>query len=93
MTSAYLLPRILYRKFFLAKVSRWHFHEQAKVRAFVYRLVPALALMSIPLAGLVVLSAPVLIHQVFGAEFSEAIPVLHASSAADWQSRPSKPAM
>lgn len=46
MTSAYLLPRILYRKFFLAKVSRWHFHEQAKVRAFVHRLVPALALMS-----------------------------------------------
>jgi O-antigen/teichoic acid export membrane protein len=82
MTAAYLLPRILYRKFFLAKVSRWHFHDKEKVQAFVHRLVPAVALLSIPLAGLIVLAAPVLIHRVFGAEFYGTIPVLQVLAIA-----------
>jgi len=76
MTAAYLLPRILYRKFFLAKVSRWHFHDQSKVRAFVWRLVPAVAVLSIPLAAFIVLAAPLLVDRVFGAEFAGTVPVL-----------------
>ena len=82
MTAAYLLPRILYRKFFLAKVSRWHFHDQDKVRAFVRRLVPAVALLSIPLAGLIGLLSPMLIDRVFGAEFGGAVPVLQVLAIA-----------
>jgi O-antigen/teichoic acid export membrane protein len=82
MTAAYLLPRMLYRKFFLAKVSRWHFHDQGKVQAFVHRLVPAVALLSISLAGLIALAAPLLINRVFGAEFSGAIPVLQVLAIA-----------
>jgi O-antigen/teichoic acid export membrane protein len=82
MTAAYLLPRILYRKFFLAKVSRWHFHDQEKVQAFVRRLVPAVALLSIPLAGMIALLSPVLIDRIFGAEFAATIPVLQVLAIA-----------
>ncbi|HYD73864.1 MAG TPA: oligosaccharide flippase family protein, partial [Candidatus Binatia bacterium] len=82
MTAAYLLPRILYRKFFLAKVSRWHFHDRGKVQAFVHRLVPAVALMSIPLAALIALAAPALVHRIFGAEFAATVPVLQVLAIA-----------
>lgn len=82
MTAAYLLPRILYRKFFLAKVSRWHFHDRAKLQAFVHKLTPAVALLSIPLAGLIALGAPALIHSVFGPEFHATIPILQVLAIA-----------
>lgn len=82
MSAAYLLPRILYRKFFLAKVSRWHFHDRRKVHAFVHRLVPAVALLAIPLSGFIALVAPILIHRVFGAEFATTVPVLQVLALA-----------
>jgi O-antigen/teichoic acid export membrane protein len=76
MTAVYLLPRILYRKFFLAKVARWHYHDYARVLAFTWRIVPALGLLAIPLALIIALAAPVFVTAVAGQEFRASALVL-----------------
>jgi O-antigen/teichoic acid export membrane protein len=70
MTAVYLLPRILYRKFFLAKVSRWHYKDRARVEAFTWRIVPTVAVLSAPIAIAIILTAPFAIGFIFGPEFA-----------------------
>ncbi|MGD9968174.1 MAG: oligosaccharide flippase family protein [Hyphomonadaceae bacterium] len=72
MTAVYLLPRILYRKFFLAKVSRWHYQDRARVDAFTWRIVPTLAVLSAPLAAAIIVAAPFAVKLTFGPEFAGA---------------------
>ncbi len=76
MTVIYLAPRILYRKFFLAKVSRWYYKDPARAAAFASRLVPAIALLSLPLAVVLALAAPLVIGLAFGAEYAETATIL-----------------
>lgn len=82
MTVIYLAPRILYRKFFLAKVSRWYYKDRARAAAFASRLVPAIALLSLPLAIALALAAPLVIGLLFGPEYAETAVVLQTFALA-----------
>jgi O-antigen/teichoic acid export membrane protein len=76
VTTLYLLPRLLYQRYFLARVSRWHYHEPERVVSFAGQVVPFVALLSAPAAVLIALSAPIVLPYVFGRGFNDAVPAL-----------------
>lgn len=82
VTAIYLLPRLLYQRYFLARVSRWYYHEPKRVAIFASRFVPLIALLSAPLAVVFAICASTLLPFVFGHRFAEATPVMQILSLA-----------
>lgn len=82
MNAVYLFPSVLYQKFFLPKLHRWAHYDQNQLNR-VYR-VGNIAMLGLGLVAMILLwlIAPVLLPNVFGAEYQAAVMLLIILSVA-----------
>jgi O-antigen/teichoic acid export membrane protein len=73
MAAAYLVPSVLYQKFFLPTIHRWSFNERARLRSFLKIGTPTMFLIGFFLMLITWFSSPYFIPLIFGENYFPAV--------------------
>jgi O-antigen/teichoic acid export membrane protein len=76
VSTVYLVPSVIYTKYLVSKVFRWWVHDRQMFNAALHVGVAVQLILGVLGMAVVMLAAPLVVPFIFGARYSEAVPVL-----------------